>query len=323
MKTVKVDLITGFLGAGKTTLINKLLDEAYLGEKIAILENEFGAIGIDGDLIEKAGVRITEITNGCICCSLRGALEEGLATICRDFAPDRIVIEPTGLADAEDIATPIEEVAKEYPIAIDRIITIVSTTQYEALLATIGPFIRRQIENAGLIVLSRVEEGDGAKVAAELRRAHPGLPIIAEPWSKISGLTILEAAKPYHHHDHDHDHEHEDSDKHDHDHCHCHAHDHDHHHHHTADDYTYFCAASDRAFSREEATALAKLFSGSDGGEVYRAKGILKGKDNGFRFDYVGGDFSLTDFPVDGEGKFTVIGKHIDDAFWRQALTGK
>lgn len=312
MNTVKIDIIAGFLGAGKTTLINKLLDEAYIGEKIAILENEFGAVGIDGELINKSGIQITEITNGCICCSLRGALEEGLATICRDFAPDRILIEPTGLADAQDIATPIETVAKEYPLAIEKIIAVVSAVQYEALLNTIGPFIQNQIEHAGLVVLSRVEEANGAAVAAEIKKNHPNVPVIARPWSKISGLTILEAAKPYQADD-DHD---------DHNHCGCHAH-HHHDHHATAADYAYYCGTTNHVFTEAEVALLEQLFQGDEGGDICRAKGILKGINGGYRFDYVGDRFALTPFPVGGEGKFTVIGKNIDSSFWEKTIAKK
>ncbi len=347
MKKVSIDIIAGFLGAGKTTLINKLLDEAYIGEKVAVLENEFGAVSIDGDFIDtagKSGVQVTEITNGCICCTLRSSLTAGLLEICRDFAPNRIIIEPTGLADLEDIATPIEDAAKECPLVIDHVITVVSAEHYEALKVTIGPFLTKQISNAGLVVLSRAEAA-AAAIGEELRQNFPGLPVIDEPWSKISGLTILDLVKPYcrddrndqdkqeeqeHHHgaaahNHDHDHCHHDHDHchHDHDHCH-HDRDHGHHgHHHTAPEYSYYCAKTDRVFEEGDILALAGLFQGEDGGEVYRAKGILKGAAHGFRFDFVGGSFSLQPFEVNGEGKFTVIGKSIDTSFWEKTIGTK
>lgn len=326
MKTIQIDIIAGFLGAGKTTLINKLLDEAYIGEKVVVLENEFGAVSVDGDLIDtesKAGVRIKEIANGCICCTLRSSLTSGLIEICRDIAPDRILIEPTGLADLEDIASPIEDAAKECPLAIDHVITVVSAAHYAALKATIEPFLAKQISNAGLVILSRTEEANAAAIGEELCKNYPALPVIDEPWSKVSGLTILDTVKPYRVHDrHDdaHDHHH-DQDGHGHEH---HHHGHcGHSHHHTAPDYSYYCAKTDRVFRKAEAEALAGLFQGKEGGEVYRAKGILKGEAGGFRFDFVGGSFSLTPFDVSGEGKFTVIGKSIAQPFWEKTVGAK
>lgn len=337
MNKISVDIIAGFLGAGKTTLINKLLNEAYIGEKVAVLENEFGAVSIDGDFIEapgKSGVQITEITNGCICCTLRSSLTAGLIEICRDFAPDRIIIEPTGLADLEDIASPIEDAARECPLAIDHVITVVSAAHYKALKATIGPFLEKQIRNAGLVVLSRTDEEDAAAIGEELRQNFPARTIISQPWSQISGLTILDLAEPYHHHDEDrqehhqnaeddhggHSHDHKNHDHDHHDHCH---HDHCHHDHHTAPAYSYYCAKSDRVFEEREVASLAGLFRETAGGEVYRAKGILKGTAGGFRFDFVGGSFSLQPFEVSGEGKFTVIGKNIDPSFWEKTIGAK
>lgn len=312
MRTIQIDIIAGFLGAGKTTLINKLLDEAYIGEKVVVLENEFGAVSVDGDLIDtksKSGVQIKEIANGCICCTLRSSLTSGLIEICRDIAPDRILIEPTGLADLEDIASPIEDAAKECPLAIDHVITVISAAHYEALKATIGPFLEKQISNAGLVILSRAEETNATAIGEELRKNSPALPVIDEPWSKVSGLTILDMVKPYHAHDHDHAHHH---------------HDHSgHSHHHTAPDYSYYCTKTDRVFKETEVESLAGLFQRNEGGEVYRAKGILKGETDGFRFDFVGGSFLLTPFDISGEGKFTVIGKNIDQPFWEKTVGTK
>jgi G3E family GTPase len=307
MKPIQIDIIAGFLGAGKTTLINKLLDEAYIGEKVAVLENEFGAVSIDGDFIHTANnatVQIKEIANGCICCTLRSSLTAGLIEICHDFAPDRIIIEPTGLADLEDIAAPIEDAAKECPIMIDHVITVVSATHYHALKATIGPFLEKQISNAGLVILSRTEEKNTEAIGEEIRKSFPHLPVIDQPWSNISGLTMIDMVKPYPLHDHSHDH------------C-------QHDHHHTAPDYHFYCAKTDHVFSKEQVDALESLFQGKEGGDIYRAKGILKGETGGFRFDFVGGSFSLTPFDVSGSGKFTVIGKNIKQSFWEKTIGTK
>ncbi len=253
----RIDIVSGFLGAGKTTLIKKLLDESLKGEKIVLIENEFGEIGIDGGFLKEAGVEITEMNSGCICCSLVGDFGKALKQVVTEFNPDRVIIEPSGVGKLSDVTKAVIDAAKEVEMELGSSIAVVDGPRCKICLKNFGEFFANQIEYAGTILLSRTQNMTPDKINAmvELLREHnPNAPIITTPWDQISGDKILEAMAghsladelmhelEHHHHEHDehcscgcHDHEHHDHEcscghHHDHDHeCECgHHHDHDH-----------------------------------------------------------------------------------------------
>ncbi len=234
----KIDIISGFLGAGKTTLIKKLLDEAFKGEKIVLIENEFGEIGIDGGFLKDAGVEITEMNSGCICCSLVGDFGAALKKVLEDYTPDRIVIEPSGVGKLSDVIAAVERVQKEEPnLHLNSFVTVVDATKAKVYMKNFGEFFNNQVEHACAILLSRTQKMDEGKLNAAvhlLREKNPKAAILTTPWDQLTGAQILaamegghslaeelmEEIEHEHHHDHDHD-----------DHCDCGCHDHDHHHH--------------------------------------------------------------------------------------------
>ena len=268
----KIDIISGFLGAGKTTLIKKLVSEAYTGEKVVLIENEFGEIGIDGGFMKDAGIEVTEMNSGCICCSLVGDFSEALKKVLEEYAPDRIVIEPSGVGMLSDVVRAVLPLESD-SVRINSRTVVADATKCRIYMKNFGEFYNNQIENAGAIILSRTSTITPEKLdtALSLIREHNGKAIVVTtPWDKLDGKKILEAMEngdhfaeellseeeicpecghhhgedEHHHHDHDHccDHDHDDdydeNEHHDHDHDHCCDHDdHDHeHHHHDHDD---------------------------------------------------------------------------------------
>lgn len=248
----KIDIFSGFLGAGKTTLIKKLLSEAYSGEKVVLIENEFGEIGIDGGFLKDAGVEITEMNSGCICCSLVGDFGEALRKVIDDFAPDRILIEPSGVGKLSDVVKAVEDVCTD-SIVLGNAVTVADASKCKVYMKNFGEFYNNQVENAGTIILSRTSGISDEKLAAALsllREKNEKATIITTPWDQIDGKVILHAMEETHtledelheleneaHHHHEHDEEchcHEHEHKHHHEHgeeCHCHEHEHEHHHH--------------------------------------------------------------------------------------------
>ena len=274
----KIDIVSGFLGAGKTTLIKKLLDEVFRGEKIVLIENEFGQIGIDGGFLKDAGVEITEMNSGCICCSLVGDFGAALKQVLADYAPDRIVIEPSGVGKLSDVIAAVERVQAEAPdLHLNSFVTVVDATKAKIYMKNFGEFFNNQVEHASAILLSRTQKMDEAKLNTAvklLRDKNAKAAILTTPWDQLTGAQILSAmegghslaqelmeeiAHQHHHHEHDehcdcgchdhdhehhhHDHEHEDEHHHhDHDeHCDCGCHDHDHDHHHHEHDHDHSC----------------------------------------------------------------------------------
>ncbi len=255
----KVDVISGFLGAGKTTLIKKLIQEALQGEQIVLIENEFGEIGIDGGFLKEAGIQISEMNSGCICCSLVGDFGKALHQVMEQFHPDRILIEPSGVGKLSDVLKAVADVAvKEPDMALGSAITVADGTKCKVYMKNFGEFYNNQVESAGTIVLSRTQKMDAAKLeetAALLREKNPKAAIITTPWDQLSGEQILSAMdrrgeleeelleearqhEEEHHGHHDHDHDHHDHGDHGHEHhhdhgpdCTCGCHDHDHAHH--------------------------------------------------------------------------------------------
>ena len=267
----KIDIVSGFLGAGKTTLIKKLLAEAFQGEKLVLIENEFGEISIDGGFLKESGVQISEMSSGCICCSLVGDFNKALKDVHQQFAPDRILIEPSGVGKLSDVIVAVENTVKDVPdMKLNSFVTVADATKVKVYMKNFGEFYNNQIESAGTIILSRTQKLNQEKLEAAvalLREKNPNAAILTTPWDELDGKTILsaiekvsladellarmqaehaadEAEHHHHHHDHDeddhdhcchHDHEEHDHCHHDHDedeHCHHHEHDHDHDHDH-------------------------------------------------------------------------------------------
>ncbi|MBO7710070.1 MAG: GTP-binding protein [Lachnospiraceae bacterium] len=251
----KIDIISGFLGAGKTTLIRKLISEAFKGQKIVLIENEFGEIGIDGGFLKDAGINITEMNSGCICCSLVGDFGEALGQVMRQFAPDRIIIEPSGVGKLSDVRRAVENVAQECDIEINSLVTVADATKVKLYMKNFGEFYNNQVESAGTIILSRTQKISQERLDAAIemiREKNATATIITTPWDDLTGTQIVETmeksaslaadllaeVEEEHHHHHDHD---DDDDEHEHHH---HHHDHDddedehehHHHHHDHDD---------------------------------------------------------------------------------------
>lgn len=264
----KIDIVSGFLGAGKTTLIKKLLAEAFSGEKLVLIENEFGEISIDGGFLKESGVQISEMSSGCICCSLVGDFGKALVDVQKQFDPDRILIEPSGVGKLSDVILAVENTVKDVPeMKLNSFVTVADASKVKVYMKNFGEFYNNQIETAGTIILSRTQKVSPEKLqaaAALLREKNPDAAIITTPWDELSGQTILaamekvsladelmeriraehEAEEEEHHHhaheDEEHEHHHHDDhdgDEHDHHHdqeegacCHEAHHDHDHDH---------------------------------------------------------------------------------------------
>lgn len=253
----KIDIISGFLGAGKTTFIKKMLEEVFEGEKIVLIENEFGEIGIDGGFLKDSGIEISELNSGCICCSLVGDFGKNLREVMERFHPDRILIEPSGVGKLSDVMKSVREVEEENEVKLNGRITVVNTPKATKQMKAFGEFFNNQIEYATVIVLSRTQniKPEQTEVVTEaIREKNPKAAIITTPWDDIDGKqiykvieqqkTMEEELMEEHHHDHEHDHEHEHHHDHEHEHEHDHEHHHDHeheHHHEHGEDCTCGC----------------------------------------------------------------------------------
>ncbi len=287
---IKVDVISGFLGAGKTTFIKKMVEEAFQGEKIVLIENEFGEVGIDGGFLKDAGIEISEMNSGCICCTMVGDFDRNLKQVAEQFDPDRIIVEPSGVGKLSDVATSVQNVAKDKPMEINALVTVVNAVKAIKQMKAFGEFFNNQIEFANTVVLSRTQSVDDAKlekVVSAIREKNPDAAIITTPWDELEAAQIkrvyeskqgmlselLEEAahataehEAEHHHDHDHeghecchhDHDHEEHEHHhDHDHeghecCH-HDHDHEEHeHHHDHDHEGHECCHHDHDHEEHE-----------------------------------------------------------------------
>ena len=253
----KIDIFSGFLGAGKTTLIKKLIAEAYSGEKLVLIENEFGEINIDGVFLKESGIEISEMSAGCICCSLVGDFNKALKEVVEQFHPDRVLIEPSGVGKLSDVIVAVQRTVDECPdeLKLNSYVTVADASKVKVYMKNFGEFYNNQIEAAGTIILSRTQKLSQEKLeaaAALLREKNPDAAILTTPWDELDGKTILsavekvslsdellekmrheheieEAEHAHHHHDHDHDHDHEH--EHEHEHVHEHEHEHDEHHH--------------------------------------------------------------------------------------------
>ncbi len=320
----KIDIFSGFLGAGKTTLIKKLIEEQFQGQKLVLIENEFGEIGIDGGFLKEAGIEITEMNSGCICCSLVGDFSKALSEVLTRFSPDRIFIEPSGVGKLEDVQKAIRNVLNEH-IVINSSTTVVDAVKCKMYMKNFGEFFNNQIENANAIVLSRTDVATPEQVAdaVELLRAkNPTATIVTTPLAELSGADILSAiehteglesltADLYeseeicaccgkHHHEHHHDHHHEHGDD-----CTCGCHDH----HHANEVFQSFGIETVRSYCKKEIeTALADLTKQERYGSVLRAKGYVKGATDWIYFDYVPDEISVRSGAPAVTGRICVIG---------------
>ena len=343
----KIDIISGFLGAGKTTFIKQLLKEAISGEKVVLIENEFGQIGIDGGFLKDAGIEIREMNSGCICCSLVGDFGRSLEEVLTKYQPDRVIIEPSGVGKLSDVMNAVKNVASEIEVMLNSAVTVVDVNKCRMYMKNFGEFFNNQIENAGTIVLSRTDVADPKKVqgAVEMLRQHNAkATIVTTPCSELTGAQLLEMIEQeddmaeelmkearehmhehhHHHHDHDddcgcHDHDHE---HHHHDHddecgCGCHDHHHDHEGHHHADDvFTSWGLENVGVMKKEDLQKiLDDLAYGDKYGEVLRAKGMVPSEEKGvwLHFDMVPEQAEIREGAPDFTGKVCVIGASLKE----------
>ncbi len=346
----KVDIISGFLGAGKTTLIAKLLKEAFPGEQVVLIENEFGEIGIDGGFLKESGVEIREMNSGCICCSLVGDFGTSLKEVVEKYHPDRIIIEPSGVGKLSDVIKAVKDLHIENEIRLNSASTVADASKVKVYMKNFGEFFNNQIEHAGTIILSRTQNVSEAKLKTDIeliRSLNKDAHIITTPWDDINGKQILDAMENvtnlelemlaeaaakvaeehehehHHHHDHDeecgcgHDHEHDHEHEHHHDHdgeCGC-GHDHHHGHHHADEVFTSWGVETPNKYDKEELSEiLRKLSETDDYGEILRAKGMLPTPDGKWMFfDLVPEEYEIRDGEPEITGRICVIGAKLKE----------
>ena len=333
-----IDIFSGFLGAGKTTLIKKMIQESYKGQKLVLIENEFGEIGIDGGFLQDAGINITEMNSGCICCSLVGDFGKALSQVITEYDPDRIIIEPSGVGKLSDVIAAVEKVTNEN-VKLGYTVAVADAGKVKVYMKNFGEFYNNQIETANTIILSRTDSVPQAKLDASvalIREHNQSATLITTPWNALTGEQLIEAMEgqatlaaemakleqehKHHHHHHDHEehecccgHHHEEHHHHEHDeHCSC---GHDHHHHHADEVFTSWGRETHVKFERAAIeNALKELDSGKYG-MVLRAKGILPCVDGSWiHFDMVPEEINIRTGSADINGKLCVIGSKLDEA---------
>ena len=333
----KIDIFSGFLGAGKTTLIKKLIKEAFAGEKIVLIENEFGEIGIDGGFMREAGIQVNELNSGCICCSLVGDFREALKKVVETYHPDRILIEPSGVGKLSDVTRAVEGVAETLPVLLNSFVTVADVNKVKMYMKNFGEFYDDQISHASCIILSRTQTASEEKIAAAvamLREKNPTATIVTTAWDSLTGEQILKAmsskddfkaeliamaakANEEHAHEdeeeeHEHHHHHDHDDDHD-EHCCC-GH-HHHHHDHDADEvFTSWGVETAKKFSKADIERALTELDGGKYGMILRSKGIVDGGADGWlEFDYVPGEWEVRQRGADVGGKLVVIGSKLDE----------
>ena len=323
----KIDIFSGFLGAGKTTLIGKLLKEALAGTKVVLIENEFGEIGIDGGFLQESGIEIKEMNSGCICCSLVGDFGTALQEVLEKYNPDRIIIEPSGVGKLSDVIKAVADVMESRDdVCMNGYVTVADATKCKMYMKNFGEFYNNQIESARTIVLSRTGKisDDKLQLALSLiREKNEKASIITTPWEEIDGKQILGAIEQSNtlemelleeedvcpecgcHHDHHHDgHS-------------CCGHHHDHGHHHADDIFTSLGMESAHKYSENELTEILQTLSAenSDFGDILRAKGIVPADEGQwFHFDLVPGEYEIRRGSADYTGRMCVIGAKLKEA---------
>ena len=340
----KIDIFSGFLGAGKTTLIKKLIREAYCDEQLVLIENEFGEIGIDGGFMQEAGIRVNEMNSGCICCSLVGDFGKALQEVISQYHPDRILIEPSGVGKLSDVVAAVKRVMTD-DVCLGAAVTVVDANKCKVYLKNFGEFYSNQVEHALTIILSRTDGIAEEKLdhaVSLLRELNSTAVIITTPWPQLDGKQILEAMEHRHtltqelkeleeahhhlehcdcgcHHEHHHGHDHEEHEHHHHEHC-CEGHDHDHGHHHDhhhADEvFQSWGTETHKSFDEAELRQiLEQLDTAELCGSVLRAKGIVPSKDGSWlHFDYVPGDLDVRKGCAAVTGRLCVIGAGLQTA---------
>ncbi len=348
----RIDIFSGFLGAGKTTLIKKLLADGYAGEKLVLIENEFGEIGIDGGFLRDAGIVVNEMESGCICCSLTGDFRKALRMVAEQYQPDRILIEPSGVGKLSEIVAAVRQAGDDF--ILGGLTTVVDANKAKLYIKNFGEFFNNQVQSANCLVLSRTGGMSQEKIAqaeALLREKNPEAVIVSTDWDQISGRQILDAIEKKHsltsdlqalleehmreeaeeedeedegschdhdhkdeehHHDHDHDHDHEEEG---------HGHHHHHHHHHGHDEhdadevFQSWGAESSKKYSAADIDNILSHLDQTDTyGFIVRAKGYVPSPEGAWvYFDYTPGEKNIRTGPADVAGRVCVIGANLQE----------
>jgi G3E family GTPase len=299
-RPIKLDIVSGFLGAGKTTLINKLLAEAFAGERIAVLENEFGEISIDGELLAGQDLKIKEISNGCICCTLQGDFVEGIKELSETYKPERIIIEPTGIGKTAEILEVCKLCMEKAPVSIHSLITVVSAPLAIPLLMVSGDFYRGQIQGSPLVILSAVQklgpkDPPLQKTIAAIREVNHKALIVSENWETLDSLALVTLAEEsmarlsqdeY-------------------------GHEHTHHHHDDDEDFDSFSFIQEQPWSTKKIEELFSRLEKGSFGLVFRAKGFILEEKQFFELNYVYGRIEKKPIEYPGPGKLVIIGKDL------------
>ena len=340
----KIDIYSGFLGAGKTTLIKKMIKEAYHGQKLVLIENEFGEIGIDGGFLQEAGIQITEMNSGCICCSLVGDFGRALKKVIAEYAPDRILIEPSGVGKLSDVIGAVRKVMSD-DVQLGNFVTVADATKCKMYMKNFGEFYNNQIETANTIILSRTDGMKEEKLdqcVAMIREHNKDAVIVTTPWPELTGEQLMEAMEQrstiavelakleeeahHHHHDHDDDddeecddpecschHHHDDDDEEEHEH----HHHHHHHHGHDADEvFISWGEETHRKFTKAEIEHILQALEDAETyGIILRAKGYVANAEGEkwIHFDYVPGEPDIRDGGAMVTGRICVIGSKLNE----------
>ncbi len=339
-KMTKIDVVSGFLGAGKTTLIKKLLKEALDGSKVVLIENEFGEIGIDGGFLKESGIEIKEMNSGCICCSLVGDFGASLKEVLTTYSPERVLIEPSGVGKLSDVLKAIEDVAEDLDVEVNSAVAVVDASKCKMYMKNFGEFFLNQVEYAGTIILTRGDKTSPEKMNAcvELLREHnQRATIITTPLDQLDGKAVLETIegavkledmmqemleqmqKEHEHHHHGHHHEHDE-------HCTCGCHGHEHHHehhghhhehhgHHHADEvFTSWGMETPNTYTAAEMEAILEALDSGEYGVILRAKGMVPAGDGAWvYYDYVPQEHEIREGKPAVTGKICVIGSKLEE----------
>ena len=318
----KIDIYSGFLGAGKTTLIKKMIQEAYQGQKLVLIENEFGEIGIDGGFLQDAGINITEMNSGCICCSLVGDFGKALEKVIAEYAPERILIEPSGVGKLSDVVAAVNHVLSD-EVSLGYTVAVADAGKVKVYMKNFGEFYNNQIETASTVILSRTDSIPQAKLDAAvalIREHNDHAALITTPWGQLTGEQLLDAMEGHssveaelealehaHKHHHHHHHEHEDG------HCSC-GHHHGEGHHHADEVFTSWGKETAGKFTAQQIHAALEALDSGKYGAVLRAKGIVAGTDGSWiHFDYVPEEHNVRTGSSAVIGKLCVIGAQLDE----------